>query len=430
MANTGGENYVVPYLGQGSVFGEDECAAVRRLLMSDAHLGGGAERERFEDEFAALVGAEHALAVTSCTAALELATKLINLRDGDQVVVAPITYQATAAPLLGRRLDVKFCDVDANTLCMDPRALREIVTEKTRAIYVTHYGGLMAQMDRIMEIADECGAVVIEDCAHALGASDHGRPPGTCGHIGCWSFQSLKNISTLGQGGMLTLHDAGWAATADRLRSVEPDADFAQRPSIARFGAHPAPTAGTPIGHEKNAFTHDCVTVRSTGTNAAMSEPAAAVGRVQLTRLPELIERRAAVARALDGGLNTVPGVRLQCEPTGQRHAHHLYSLFLEGHDGVARNEVAQQIEAAGVEIVLRYFPLHLLPEWRLRGGRYGLCPVAERIWFEQLLNLPIYPRLSEGQISHVIESVATAVATVTEARQHDKKVMKRNVVA
>jgi dTDP-4-amino-4,6-dideoxygalactose transaminase len=410
VTNVGRQPYVVPYAGKGSVFGEEELAAIRALLTSDAHLAGGEQRTAFEREFARYVGADYAVSVTSCTVALEFATHLAGIRPGDHVVVSPLTFHATATPLLARHVDVSFCDVDEDSLCMDATALRALVTRGTRAIFVTHYGGLMADMERVREIADECGAVVIEDCAHALGSTRNGHPPGHFGDIACWSFQSLKNISTLGQGGMLTLNDEGRAQVAERLRSMEPDADFVARARPMRFGGWPTPEPPPPVRHDKNAHSHDCVAIRAGGTNSIMSEPAAAVGRVQLTKLAAFVDRRAQLATKLDGALGAIPGVGLPCPPRGSRHAHHLYWFYVEDGGEASRDSVASRLERLGVEIVLRYFPIHLLPEWRLRGGGYGDCPVAERVWFERLVNLPLYPTLSDLQLDHMATAVAEAI--------------------
>lgn len=407
--------YVVPQLGQGSVFGDEEVEAVGELLRSGAHLSDGHHREAFEEEFAGFLGARHALAVPSCTVALELATHLIGLEPGDEVIATPLTYQATISSLLARPVEVRFCDVDPDSLCLDPQKLESLVTDRTRAIYVTHYGGLVCDMDAIMEVAQEREIVVIEDCAHAHGAEYRDSKPGTLGHIGCWSFQSLKNMSTLGQGGMITLNDDRWAEVLGRMRALEPDADFVERASPRRFGPHPVPEEARPVRHDKNAHTHDCVAIRAPGTNAIMGEPAALVGRIQLGKLPAFIERRREIVERLNTALASMPGIRVQSEPDGYRHAYHLYSFFVDPKAGINRDEVASQLEEAGIEIILRYFPLHLLPEWRFRGGEYGTCPEAERVFFEELINFPIYPTMSDRQVDYMIKQVKQAAKRSVE---------------
>ncbi|GAA0467702.1 spore coat protein [Paractinoplanes deccanensis] len=407
--------FVVPYHGQGSIFDETDIAAVAGLLRSDKHLSSGFERRAFEQEFADDVGAGHAVSVTSCTMALELATHLLDLRPGDEVIASPLTFQATVSPLLTRGITVRFADVDPESLALDPAGVLRQITPRTRAVYITHYGGLAADLDRLRALADAHDIALVEDCAHALGTRYRGRGVGTIGDVGCWSFHSLKNMSTLGQGGMVTTGSAEWAGRLRRVSSIEPDADFTARPAPTAFGAHESPLPDDPERHCKNAYTHDCGTVRAGGTNAIMSEPAAAVGRTQLAKLPSFVARRRGLAGYLNERLGALPGVRVHGDLPEREHSYHLYTIRLEGAAPGVRDELIRRLHHEHrVEIILRYFPLHLLPEWRARGGAYGQAPVAERIWFQELINLPIYPAMRDSQVEYVADAVTTALRDVT----------------
>lgn len=404
----GSEEFIVPYLPVGSTFGEAETEAITRVLRSGRTLSCGPEREAFEREFAEHVGAPRALSLANCTVALEFATYLLSLQEGDEVIAATQTYQANVTPLLNLPVTVRFCDIDPNTLNISPAALESLVTERTRALFLVHHGGMPADMEPIMKIAAARGIAVVEDCAHALGARYHERVPGGIGDFGCWSFQSYKNISTLGEGGMLTLKDAAAARVAERIRAIEPDADFVARPSGTLAGLA-APGDGVER-HEKNAYTEDCVAIHHPGTNSTLCEPAAAVGRVQLRRLNELVARRRDIATRLDAGLSGIDGIRVQRRVPGVESAHHLYTCFLDPATGIGRDALLQRLLARGIQVQLRYFPVHLLPEWRLRGHGPGECPVAERIWFHEQINLPIYPQLADWQADYMVEQVADAV--------------------
>lgn len=404
--------YRVPYSRIGAVFGRPEIEAIEELLSSGESLAGGPIRTTFERRCAELLGVRHAFAMPSCTTALELAIHLIGLEPGDEVIATPQTYQATLMALLARpEVGVKFCDIDPVSLNADPASIEHLVTDRTAAIILVHYGGLMADMDEIVRVARGCGALVVEDCAHAIGSSYHGRSAGHMGDLGCFSFQATKNISTLGQGGLLVCSDDRLAERIERLRSYEPDADFVPAPDI-RFGEWTALTSGV-YGHEKNAFTHDCREIRHGGMNGVLPEAAAAVGLVQLDRLDGLLARRAHVASIFDAGLAGLDGVRIQTYGPELRHAYHLYTFFVDPDAGIHRDELAGEIERRGVQIVLRYFPLHLLPEWRFRGSMFGECPVAERVWFTELLNLPCFPALSDGDAELVVEIVRDALDAV-----------------
>lgn len=401
------DRYVVPYLPRGSTYGSAEIEAVTRLLQSGERLSCGPQREAFEAEFADHVGIEHAISLTNATIALEFATYLLDLRPGDEVIAATQTYQANVAPLLNLPVQVRFCDIDPNSLTISPDAFADLVTDRTRAVYLVHHGGMPADLEPILKTADAYGITVVEDCAHALGTRYHGTVPGRA-HLGCWSFQSYKNISTLGEGGMLTVSNPRWAAIARRIRAIEPDADFRPREERS-IGIHAEP-ADDVERHAKNAYREDCVTLRHPGTNSTLSEPAAAVGRVQLRRLDEFVGRRREIAQILDSALGEIAGIRLQTRGPGIVSSHHLYTCFLEEDTGIDRDELIRRLDARGIQIQLRYFPIHLLPEWRWRGHGLGECPVAERVWFRQQINLPIYPQLTGSQIDYLVETMAATM--------------------
>lgn len=407
---TESSRYVVPYLPTGSTFGDEEINAVVRVLQSGAKLSCGPERDAFEAEFAEYVGVPHAVSLTNCTVALEFATYLVDLQPGDEVIAATQTYQANVTPLLGLPVRVRFCDVDPVTLNISPDAFASLITDRTRAVYLVHHGGMPADMGPIMKVASEHGITVIEDCAHALGARYHGQVPGSLGHFGCWSFQSYKNISTLGEGGMLTLADPAWAEVVQRIRAIEPDADFRPR-SDQWLYYNPSDDIER---HAKNAYTEDCMQLRHPGTNSTLCEPAAAVGRVQLQRLDEFVGRRRQIAEALDKGLSEIAGIRIQVEPPGVQSARHLYTCFLEPETGIDRDTLIRRLDERGIHIQLRYFPVHLLPEWRQRNHDLGECPVAERIWFHEQINLPIYPQLEDWQVDFMIDTIAQTMREFT----------------
>ncbi|MQA82227.1 MAG: aminotransferase DegT [Streptosporangiales bacterium] len=400
--------FVVPYRPVGSLFGQEELDAVARVLASGQTLSCGQERDAFEQEFASYTGAPHAISVTNCTVALELASYLAGVREGCEVIATTQTYQATVAHLLGRGITVRFADIDPKTLNVDPESVSRLVSARTNAIYLVHHGGLSADMDAVLDVAKDRGIRVIEDCAHSLGGTYHGRHPGTLGDIGCFSFQSYKNVSTLGEGGMVTLNDDELADVLRRVIAIEPDADFAGRPSRS-IGGHVYPDRRLDW-HAKNSFDQDCLALRHGGTNSTLAEPAAAVGRVQLGRIEEFLARRRRIAEWLDAQFRDVARLRLPTVAEGVSSAHHLYTCFVRPGPGRTRDEIATELLDRGIQVQLRYFPLHMLPEWRREGHEHGECPVAERVWFEELLQLPIYPQMQDWQVEYLASAVRDAL--------------------
>lgn len=401
-------SYRVPYLGRGSVLGRAEVTTLEQLVLSGRSLSMGSCREDFEKRFREHIGTRHALSVTSGTVALEIAIHLLDLRPGDEVIVTPQTYQATLQPLLDYDVDVRFCDIDPISLNIDPLELKALVTERTRAIVLVHYGGWPAEMDEILAVARDRGIVVIEDCAHALGSSYHGRRPGSLGDIGCFSFHTTKNITTLGEGGMLTMDRDDWAERVHRLRSNEVDGDFVAAP----VDGEELPGLLPWMKYSSSVYHRHCRDIRRAGTNATLSEAACAVGVAQLDRLDDLVARRRAIATRLDEVILRHPHARVSRPRPGIRHSYHLYTLFVAGTG--PRERLVKELDASGIEVQLRYFPLHLLPEWRSKGHGKGECPVAERLWFTEHVNLPCHPGLSDTQVDHLVEALDAALTATT----------------
>jgi len=399
-------DWIVPYLARGSVYGPEELAVLQGLFEGEASLSCGDERDRFEEEFAAAIGANHAIALTNCTVALEFATKLIGLEPGDEVIAVSQTYHATVQPLLDLDVTVRFCDIDAGTLNLDLPAVEALIGPRTRAVYLVHHGGRCCDLDGLEALSSRHGLRIVEDCAHALPSRQSVRHAGTL-DLGCFSFQSYKNISTLGEGGMLTTRNPNDAQLARIGRAIEPWATYADRPGDAIDGHRL--TDRRIFWHHRESFNRDCVDLSWAGTNSTLAEPACAVGRVQLTRLHDLAAKRAAIARRYDEALGQADGVQLlDPVPPDDVHSHHLYSFRLLGPPG-RRDALLSAAIDAGIEIQQRYFPVHMMPEWRVRSDG-GSLPVTERTWFEELVQLPIYPQLRDDQIEHVIESVLHAL--------------------
>ncbi|WP_246258229.1 DegT/DnrJ/EryC1/StrS family aminotransferase [Amycolatopsis anabasis] len=387
--------YQVPFARRGSVVDNDDLDALSKVVRSDEPLSSGQWRDEFERRFREHIGTRHALSVTSGTVALEIAIRLLNLRPGDEVVATCQTFQASIQPLLAMNVAVRFCDIDPDTLNLDPDKLEALITPRTKAVILVHYAGNPARMREIVAIARRHGLLVLEDAAHALGSGYQGRRPGSLGDIGCFSFHSSKNMTTLGEGGMLTFDRDDWAARADRIRSNE--VDMTAGPVNPALGA---PPDVLPWMKFSSAIYRESYTaILGAGTNATLSEPACATGIVQLDKMAGLVRRRRAIAARLDEVLGRYPEIRLPVVAAGDEHAYHLYTCFVtDGAD--ARHALITALDRRGIEVQLRYFPLHLTPEWQARGHGPGECPVAEKLWFSEHVNLPCHPGLSETQVS------------------------------
>ncbi|HLR45843.1 MAG TPA: DegT/DnrJ/EryC1/StrS family aminotransferase, partial [Deinococcales bacterium] len=294
-----GLNGIPLNLPQWPVFPADEQAAAQQVLASGrVNYWTGDEGAEFEREFAAWNGTRHALALANGTLALELALHAFGIGAGADVVTTPRTFIASASAVVARGGRPVFADVDPDSGNITADTIRAVLTPETRAVIVVHLAGWPADMDAIMELADEHGLVVIEDCAQAHGAEWNGRRVGSIGHAGAWSFCQDKIMTTAGEGGMLTLND---------------DAAFERAWSYRDHGKDRQTVFSPP---EKPGYRYLSHTF---GTNWRLSEVQAAVGRLQLQKLPGWLEQRRRNALTLTERFADVPGLRVPLPE--QKHA-------------------------------------------------------------------------------------------------------------
>jgi perosamine synthetase len=389
----------------GSVVGAEEIEALRALLTArNDSLSWGPEIEQFEHEFARLFGAEHAIAVSSGTAALDLCAQALQFGPGDEIVATPFTFWSTISAQVARGVRVRFADVDPTTMNIDPATIESRITPRTRAIYLVHYGGNPADLDAVRAIAQAHGLPIMEDCCHSPGAVAQGQPIGG-GDLCCFSFHSYKNMTTLGEGGMVTTRDPLLAKRIRELRSIGVLAQGEGR-EVAAFGPYAKPEFEL-NDHSKGSWDVDIVRVEQIGSNFRMTAPAAAVGLVQLRKLAAFNAARRSVAERYDDALSAL-GLRPVRVRPGDRSAWHLYSCFLPAELGIDRNRLLAFLrERHGISVVLRYWPLHLNSVMRSRGHAFGEAPVCERLWFEEHINLPIGPLMSDATVDRIVAAIA-----------------------
>ena len=357
-------------------FAEAEFAAVRDTLSS-GWVGRGPRTIEFEDAFADYVGVEHAVAVNSATAALHIAMLLAQV-EGQDVLTCSLTFVSTTqAVVLGGGRPV-FCDIDPDTLTIDPEDVARKVTPTTRAIVVVHYGGHPCDMDPIMEVARTHGLTVIEDAAHGCGGSYKGRKMGSLGDLGCFSFQATKNLTT-GDGGMLVTDDAALAERARKLRWVG-----ISRPTWERFRA----------GEPRRSWMYE---VEEVGYKYEMNDLAAAIGLAQLSRLEQLNGERRRLLNRYREALAEVEGVEVVA--TREHADSACYSAVLKCDE---RDALYAHLDADGIDSNVHYYPNHLLSIFRPYTTR---LPVTEVQW-QRILTIPLHPELSAQDQDRVIDSI------------------------
>jgi len=375
----------IPY-GRQSI-SEEDVAAVVEVLRSD-FLTTGPAVDAFEADLARTVGATHAVAVANGTAALHAALFALGVGPGDEVIVPPITFVATANAVLYLGGTPVFADVDGDTLLLDPASAEERITPRTRAIIGVDYAGQPCDWDRLRETADRHGLALVADACHALGAKYLGRAVGGLADLTAFSFHPVKHITT-GEGGAVTTDDEALAA---RMRS---------------FRTHGI-TASPQARARKVTWEYSQVEL---GYNYRITDLQCALGRSQLSRLGAWVEARRTLAAAYDRDFASTPEVSPLVTLPGRFNAYHLYVIRLSGlPQGTDRGAVFRALRARGILVNVHYIPVHLQPYHRERlGTGPGLCPVAEAA-YEGLLTLPLFPGLTEADRERVVQAVRDAV--------------------
>jgi dTDP-4-amino-4,6-dideoxygalactose transaminase len=371
--------------------GEEEIAEVVDTLRS-GWLTTGPKTARFETEFAAAIGVPHALATNSCTGALHLALEALGVGPGDEVITSTFTFAATANVIVHCGARPVFADVDPATLCLDPADVEARMGPRTRAVVAVHYAGQMADVRALRALCDARGLFLVEDAAHALGASLDGGNAGTWGDAAGFSFYANKNLTT-GEGGMLTTPRADVLLRARPLRLQGMSRDVYRR-------------SGGDAGPE--AFPSWRYEIVAAGHKYPMSDVQAALGIHQLRKLDGFQAARRRLAARYRAGLARVPGLSLPPEsPPGMVHAYHLFVVRIARDAWLDRDRLFSELTARGIEPSVHFVPLHLQPyfqeAWHTRAGEYPRAEAA----FAEVLSLPLFPTLAEADQDRVIEEIA-----------------------
>lgn len=355
--------------------GEEEIAEVVDTLRSD-WVTRGPKTKAFEEQFVDYIGCKHAIAVSSCTAALHLALVANGIGEGDEVILPPLTFAATAEVVLYTGATPVFCDIEDETYNIDPELIEDRITPRTKAIIPVHYGGHPCDMNRIMTLAREHGLKVIEDAAHALPAECHGKTVGTIGDLTCFSFYATKNICTA-EGGMVTTDDD---ALAERIRILS--LHGISRDAWKRYSS-------------EGSWYYE---IMDAGFKYNFTDVQAAMGIHQLKKLDAMQARRRELIKIYRDELSDLDGVVLPREKLGYRHAWHLFSALFESEKtGLNRDAIIENLKKMNIGTSVHFIPLHLHPFYqRTMGTRKGDLPVSESV-YEREISLPLYPRMSDG---------------------------------
>ena len=395
----------VPYSFFGSIYDENEKQAVLKAMTQDS-LTMGPMVKVFQNDFAEAHDVKHAFAVSNCTTGMHLCTQLFDLQEGDEAIVTPNTFVATSLVLLKEKVKPVYADIDPKTFNIDPLDIARKITEKTKAIYCVHYAGQMCDMDPIMELARKHNLYVLEDCAHAHGAEYKGRKAGSIGDVGVFSFHSLKNLTTCGEGGMITTNRDDWVEPIEALRCMNLSHwDTLQQDFV--FGKHKLHKLVEGSYSDYWIPSHfDIKDVNGHwGNNYRMNEIQAAVGCEQVKKLRKLSDLRRKNGRYINDGIKGIDGVFGVFESSVCHHVYHLYTLTLDP-DKFDRDEFMRVLyRENGVQGILHYQPTYHFTGFK-KLGITGNCPIAEEFFYKTQLNLPMHPRLTQQNLDDIIDGI------------------------
>jgi perosamine synthetase len=392
LARHGGEPVrptLLPYGRQ--TIDDDDLAAVLEVLRSD-WLTTGPRVAEFERCFADVVGAREAVAVSNGTAALHAAVYALGIGAADEVIVPALTFAASANCVVYQGGVPVFADVEPDTLLLDPRQVETKITPRTKAIIAVDYAGQPCNYDALRAIANRYGLVLVADACHALGGRYHGRPVGTLADLNTFSFHPVKHMTT-GEGGMITTNDAELAQRMRVFRNHGITSDHRQR-------------------EKTGSWYYEMVDL---GYNYRITDFQCALGISQLRKLPMWVTRRQEIARYYAAAFAELLTVRPLAVRPQVSHAYHLYVIQVTA----PRSQVFAALRAEGLGVNVHYIPVHLHPFYRQRFGTGpGLCPVAEAA-YEQILSLPIFPRMTDGDREDVVKAVRKVATSFAPQATH-----------
>jgi perosamine synthetase len=394
----------INWSGRGQAYTSEEIEVVLKAMKDSDPLTQGRNQSDFEQKFKDYTGANNAFAVSSCTAALDLAATLCDLGPDDEVIIPAHTYAATAIPFGRTGAKIIWADIDKDTRVITRDKFSSLVTPKTKVIVIVHLYGLVCDMDPIMDLAKEKNLFVVEDAAQSLGATYKGRQAGSIGDFGCFSFHSHKNISTLGEGGMLVVKNNQLAKLVPGLRHN------GSRPYEGERPQYWLPAMSNVDSDIEGLWPF----------NFCLGEVQCALGSKLMERLPTINKERKERALRFIDAMSGFPELVFQEVPDGCEHSWHLLAAQYDGKEyGKSRDNLIEILNNKyGVRTVVQYYPLYRYPLFKKAGFGKANCPETD-IFFDNMVSFPFQHWMPESEFTQMILRVSHALS---ELRNRNEK--------
>lgn len=378
---------ILPY-GRQQI-SEDDILAVCDVLKSD-FLTTGPMVELFEQHVAEYTHTRYGVAVNSGTAALHAAMNAIGIGPGDEVIVPPITFAATANAVVYQGGTPVFADVHPDTLLIDPEQVEAKITPSTRAVVAVDYAGQMCDYSQLREITERHGLYLVSDACHSIGGTLKGNPAGSMADMSVFSFHPVKGMTT-GEGGMIVTNDPVLAQLMKRFRNHGINRDFKTRQA-------------------EDSWYYE---IRDLGYNYRLTDFQCALGLSQMKQLDGWIDKRNKIARAYDQYFSTHGMIQPLKKQADIRHAYHLYVVRVDFKSvGISRANFFSKMREQGIHMNVHYIPVHLHPFYKKNmGTKKGMCPVSEQA-YEIIVSIPIFPGMDKNDQDRVCSTFAKIVTS------------------
>ena len=366
---------------------EEDIAAVVEVLRSD-WLTTGPKVDEFEQSFAETVGAKEAVAVSNGTAALHASVYALGIGPGDEVIVPPMTFAASANCILYEGGTPVFADVDAETLLIDPNQVESKITGRTKAIIAVDYAGQACDYDALTDITHAHNIHLVDDACHALGGYYKNKPVGSLADLNTFSLHPVKHI-TSGEGGVITTDNSLFAEKMRRFRSHGIASDHRQR-------------------ELSGSWFYEMVDL---GYNYRLTDFQCALAMNQLKKLSGWVKRRQEIAKRYDVAFSDMSEITPLSVQKDVSHAYHLYVIRLNPEKiHTNRATIFKALRAEGIGVNVHYIPVHLHPFYQQKlGTKRGMCPVAEKA-YEDIISIPIFPKMNDDDVNDVITAVQKVI--------------------